>query len=352
MPPGVPWDTPQRNSVIHFKIQNLSNKDVSEKTGVPSRTVSRIFNAFLEVAARTRHVQNHTGRPKKITPEMIKSVIPQLNCYCMRSLSWEELLEELGWEISSRTLQREMNRHGYFKHQASKKRYLTAEQQHKRANFAAEHQHWDLKKWKSVFFTDEVHFALNMTGTDWVIQTKGECYCVECIQFNFKKSPALFHCWAMVGFGYKSKLVFYDTAARGGNLTQEEYRDKILKEHVALEFKRLQQEGQYKILQEDGDGSHGTQSLCNPVREYKNDQGINHFMNWPPYSADLNIIENVWRILKQRVKRWKARTEEELKNAILVEWDTISQEEINKLVESVPQRIRKMYERQGNHTGH
>ena len=35
--------------------------------------------------------------------------------------------------------------------------------------------------------------------------------------------------------------------------------------------------------------------------------------NWPPQSLDLNPIENVWRILKQRVKRRKPTTKEELK---------------------------------------
>ena len=69
-----------------------------------------------------------------------------------------------------------------------------------------------------------------------------------------------------------------------------------------------------------------------------------------PQCLDLNIIENVWRILKQRVKEHTCKSIEELKAAILVKWDQISQDEINKLVVTMPNRLQMCWERKGLHT--
>lgn len=62
---------------------------------------------------------------------------------------------------------------------------------------------------------------------------------------------------------------------------------------------------------------------------------------WPALSPDLNPIENLWGILTRRVyKNGKQfNTLNELKNAILNEWDQISLEEVRNLIMSMPNRI-------------
>ena len=62
---------------------------------------------------------------------------------------------------------------------------------------------------------------------------------------------------------------------------------------------------------------------------------------WPALSPDLNPIKNLWGILTRRVyKNGKQfNTLNELKNAILNEWDQISLEEVRNLIMSMPNRI-------------
>lgn len=177
----------------------------------------------------------------------------------------------------------------------------------------------------------------------------------------------------MIGWNYKSPLVFYgieednevDAVPRtkknplgkgkrkgGGNMTQEKYIRHILP-IVRARKQYLESKGQHMIFQEDNDGGHGTNSLENPAREAKIDMDLDFVDNWPPQSPDLNPIENVWRILKQRVKRLKPTTKEELKQCLLDEWDKISQEEINALIlgkKGMRARMQQCYDRRGLQT--
>ena len=75
-------------------------------------------------------------------------------------------------------------------------------------------------------------------------------------------------------------------------------------------------------------------------------------LKWPARSPDLNPIENVWSLLKRRVRR-SIRSGDDLSRleALLrQEWDRLSQEVINRLIESMSSRIRQVIEVSGEVT--
>jgi transposase len=65
-------------------------------------------------------------------------------------------------------------------------------------------------------------------------------------------------------------------------------------------------------------------------------------MNWPPQSPDLNIIENVWRILKIRLQTRVTRihNRQELIDAVQEIWQSLTPMYIKSLYSSLPRRIR------------
>ncbi len=62
-------------------------------------------------------------------------------------------------------------------------------------------------------------------------------------------------------------------------------------------------------------------------------------LDWPACSPDLSPIENVWRILKRKMRQRRPRTVAHLKTCLQEEWDKITPETLHHLVSSVPKRL-------------
>jgi hypothetical protein len=91
--------------------------------------------------------------------------------------------------------------------------------------------------------------------------------------------------------------------------------------------------------------------LCNAVRLECHIYSI----DWPSCSPDLNPIENIWRVLKQRLRNrnpYGGWVLEDLKAAVLDIWENeISIDLINKFVNTMPERLEKVRLRKGEPSG-
>ena len=70
-------------------------------------------------------------------------------------------------------------------------------------------------------------------------------------------------------------------------------------------------------------------------------------LDWPGNSPDLNPIENIWYIIKARLKFVNAPTRKTLIKAVKREWDNLSIELFEKLARSMPRRIQMVLEANG-----
>lgn len=79
------------------------------------------------------------------------------------------------------------------------------------------------------------------------------------------------------------------------------------------------------------------------------DQGAT-VMDFPPYSPDLNVIENLWGYLAKKVDQHRCRNTEDLKRWVQEEWDNVPNEYFANLFASYTKRCEAVIEAQGAHT--
>jgi hypothetical protein len=126
----------------------------------------------------------------------------------------------------------------------------------------------------------------------------------------------------------------------GNHMTQKYYTERLLPVYIkAVQEQRLQHADQV-YLQEDGDPSHGMRKdgLTRALKEANWVINIKH----PAQSPDLNPIEGIWNIIKQRLRRRVFYTDEEVKQALQEEWDKITLKEIRSRISDMPGRCRRL----------
>ena len=155
--------------------------------------------------------------------------------------------------------------------------------------------------------------------------------------------------WAAISGLGKLKLKFISKRMDG-----REYQQVLTESLVPFirRFQRLQLE-----FQQDNAGVHRStrrrprDPTFVPMMTWFQQQGIN-VLPWPSRSPDLNPIENVWGILVRDVyaDNRQYQTVEELKTAIIRAWNRLPQETVNRLVESMRDRIFEVIQRSGKVT--
>ena len=104
--------------------------------------------------------------------------------------------------------------------------------------------------------------------------------------------------------------------------------------------------GTWRYLQ-DNDPKHKAASTMQLLEEkWGGDRIIHH----PPYSPDLNIMEDLWSHLNRQVQACKITTMTGLKRKLTMEWEELSWYTIRASVLSMPTRLRECIRVQGART--
>ncbi len=96
------------------------------------------------------------------------------------------------------------------------------------------------------------------------------------------------------------------------------------------------------ILQQDLAPAHSAKTTSTWFK----DHGI-PVLNWPANSPDLNPIENLWGIVKRKMRYARPNNAEELKATIRATWALITPEQCHRLIDSMPRRIAAVIQAKG-----
>ena len=280
--------------------------------------------------------------------------------------TWQQLATQAGVitdvQAHKRTLRSLIQSLDYHKCIACPRNWLAPHVRLERKDFAWQHLHWKLGDWSRVRWTDVLHFTLSPGPhrTLQILRRSGERYCSECFpddrepaRQNPDKDQIHLHAWAMVGWNYKSPLIWY-TASKNNNdgkMSQQTYIDTILDPVV----KPLLEAGEDFIMEEDRDAVYGIDgNKANPLRQWRSANRVQAYMN-PAKSPDLTAIEDCLQSLRQKITNMGIESwdQESLMNRANNFWDNeLSCSFINRQIASMETRMHEVVESEGQLVGH
>ena len=157
--------------------------------------------------------------------------------------------------------------------------------------FAQEGKTWDRQQVASLLFSDKVWAKGGAHTVEWMTMKEdgSDRYNPTCLQHKYSKQKAWMF-WGSIKGGKKGLFCFWEK--EWGNITLSGYCEYILP-LVDSYIKIESEHGRQVYFQQDRVACHRAYK----TREWLLDHHIN-WIAWPPYSPDLNLIEHVWKWIK------------------------------------------------------
>ena len=155
--------------------------------------------------------------------------------------------------------------------------------------------------------------------------------------------------WAAFGYGIKTELVIMagDPESARGGVTARVYHE-VLDQHLKPIL------GLGTIFMHDNAPIH----TAHIIRDWLIENEVD-VMNWPPYSPDLNPIENLWALLKEQIYKRHPElliainTEETLEELIIAAvevWNDLGDQLLARLCDTMPHRVEAVLKAAGWYT--
>lgn len=226
-------------------------------------------------------------------------------------------------------------------------RTLSAANMSKRFDFCQDHLNAQTGAW---LFSDSKLIYCYKDGASnntWAWQEAGQEQ-----QQRRGGDPVVFHVFAVVGKGVKSKLVYTAPSAPKGS-KQRKGKENFASKHFIAVAEQL-----HKTIKTWGKDSsrhpivldHAKPHSSDASKAAIEDMGMHIMQDFPAQSWDINIIENVWGVLDTNLKHGPPKlpsTPDGWRRRINKAWDDIPQSTIDKLVGSVKGRMQGIVEKEG-----
>lgn len=322
-----------RAEVVALKAAGFSYSEITQRTGKSTSFIQRWVNRKATTGGLKR--KKGSGRPKKLTPDVLKQVKRSLKARSTGSLRrTQRSLESKGVHICHRSVLNARKMLGLRRVKEKKKPKLTGAHKAQRLEFASEPRAPDY--WKSILFTDETVFLLEPPPEYRYVEEGDE----QPVREKSKYTRRIM-VWAGISWYGKSKIVLIDKAQ---TINSEKYQAVVSKALTSIDS--MFPAGLEWNFQQDGAKCHTSRSTRNWYDEHE----IEILDPWPANSPDLNIIENLWHTLKERVYRRTFKNEQGLFRIVKDEWEKVEMEEIHNLVLSMPNRLQQVRDRDGGNT--
>ncbi len=232
------------------------------------------------------------------------------------------------------SVHQESPRSDVFRKKATKP-LLNHRQRQKRLTWAVEKKNWTVAQWSKVLFSDESKFRISFGNQGPRVWRKsGEAQNPCCLKSSVK-FPQSVMIWAAMSSAGVGPLCFLKSTVNAA-IYQE-----ILEHFMLPSADKLYGDADF-IFQQDLAPAHTAKG----TKSWFNDHGVG-VLDWPANSPDLNPIENLWGIVKRKMRDTRPNNADELKATVKETWASIPPQQCHKLITSMPRRIEAVIKAKG-----
>ncbi len=314
-------------------------RQIQAKTGLGKSTVGRIGKE-LEVDK-----ENHPGgRPTKLTPRDKQAIIRQITTGKLDTAvqATKFINNIIPNPVHPQTIRNVLKEHGF--RAASKlpsEKYLCSKRHTDNDDSSGL---WSMQTglWRT---SKEYCGQINRIGSDGKVYVWKQRR--EAIS-DRTTTPTVKHgggnnlmVWGCMGWNGVGMLVEVQ-----GKMDAEQYCE-ILDHGVLESFEKLEMEDGKRYFQQDNDPKHTSKR----AKKWFEDNDV-EVLWWPAQSPDLNPIEHLWYYVKRKLQEYEVppKGAHELWERLVKEWNGISSEVCQTLIESMPRRIEAVIKAKGGHT--
>ncbi len=183
-------------------------------------------------------------------------------------------------------------------------------------------KNWTVAQWSRVLFSDESKFCISFGNQDPRVWRKtGEAQNPCCLKSSVKFSQSVM-VWAAVSSAGVGPLCFLKSTVNAAI-----YQENL--EHFMLPAAADKLYGDADLIFQQG-----LQHTAKGTKSWFNDHGVT-LLDWPANSPDLNPTENLWGIVKRKMRDTRPNNADDLNVTIKVTWASITPEQCHRLIASM-----------------